>query len=228
MVYRHQPLKHIVGKYVYKMRQRQYATARKMKYINRTLSRMGETKYVQSVSTQSFPLIANGDVLLQNPIAAGDGEGARDGMRVENLYYKLQGTITSTLAYASGVACELYLVWDKQPNEVAPDIAGNENSLFRHAPNGRSIPNGLMKYRYKILKSQHWVFENATTANTSGKCTTKVEWYVPLKKLRTYYTGTGSTITDINHGSLYLVGASNVTAAGFVLSFNSKLAYKDV
>lgn len=132
--------------------------------------------------------------------------------------------------------CRMLLIYDAQPNKVAPLIT--DLLLDSNAAAGTtwaSEINLINRQRFKILKDTQYYLGSVT--NIAGNAelipdpirnSLNVEMFVKLHGLETIYNATnGGTVADISSGAIFLVCVGDANAGSFQFNYTSRLRYYD-
>lgn len=178
----------------------------------------GPEKKNADVATQNYnlPLTSSfGSVVLLNGIAQGVGNTERIGRRIAMKSLQLRYIHYSNLTAGS---CRIVIFYDRQANSTTPssgDIIGSQTF--------DGIVNLVNSDRFVILMDE--ISENAQFdgASTPGKRYIKMD-------LETIFSGTGSGISSVQTGAVFIMMANSATFSTGATSnatFSTRIRYTD-
>jgi len=153
-----------------------------------------------------------GTITCLNAVAVGDDINTRDGRQIDCHSVHVYGSVGPVATTSSAQYCRVMLVWDSQPNSAAApaitDILAAGTSYNPSNLNNRQ--------RFTILRDFKETLGGISTVATqtfamSPTCT-EIDWFVPLKGLKTTYSGTTANVNVIATGSLLCVTIGSVAA----------------
>lgn len=179
----------------------------------------GELKYLDTGI--SAGMNSTGSVTALNLLAVGDDNTTRDGRQITAKSVHIQGFIQPEDQTVNSQLVRWLLVWDSQPNSstiaAIGDILVTATSISHTNLNNRE--------RFTILRDQRFavgfVSNVATQAYAVGPGVHVVNEFVPLKELKTTYSGTTAVIGAIATGALLLV-LVGTEAGGTAATFNGQ------
>lgn len=147
----------------------------------------------------------------------------------------IRGVIQPNAA-GSESAVRMLLIYDSQPNKVAPLIT--DLLLDSNAAAGTtwaSEINLINRQRFKILKDTQFLLGSVTNVAGNSELipdpirnSLNVEMFLKLNGLETIYNATnGGTIADISSGAIFLVCVGDANAGSFQFNYTSRLRYYD-
>jgi hypothetical protein len=186
----------------------------------------GELKFVD-VASAAYACDTTGSVTALNLVAQGDDVTNRQGRQITlkscRVLGKISGGITTTPVY-----CRVMLVWDSQPNSGA--IA----TIAQIMAASTSISNPLLDNRERFTILRDWkmtlggLSTTATQSFAMSPSNAELDWYVPLKGIKTTYSGTTATIGVVATGALLLVTLGDLAAgSGGVAQLVSRVRFID-
>lgn len=162
----------------------------------------------------TFPFTNGGRVTFMNGLFALPTNAARNGRRVAWRSIHIAYSIAPTSLLCDGLRCDLWVIWDKQPNGAfPPTIAG----LFETAPSNWECLFPLLhsaKDRFEVLV--HRSFQSqpsgagvsySALSHFSGEIHKSLVGYVST------YKGDTDAFTDIASGAIYIVAVGEQDAA---------------
>lgn len=185
-----------------------------------------ELKYNDLVSA-TYVSDTTGTVTALNLIAVGDDNTNRDGRQVTNKSVHIQGLLQPTDNTTVPNLARLIIVWDSQPNGALPAVTAlltNSNSI--------SATNLDNRERFTILRDvkfpQGMISDTATQAFSNGGNTHAVNLFIPLKDMKTTYSGTTAVIGSVATGALLMFTIGNAAAGnGGIFSLTTRLRFSD-
>lgn len=196
--------------------------------------RGGEKKVIDAASfTGNLDTV--GTVKALNLCAQGTDYTNRVGRIIQLKSVQLRGFVmrenASTATSQNG--CRVMLVWDSQPNGGA--IASISDILNNGGTDSTAFMNLTNRDRFKVIRDDFFMLGQVSTTATQafafGEGNHVINWYVPLgPEYQTQFGGTGSTIGDVQHGSLLFVCLGSVTDAGTVadtLQYSTRVRFTD-
>lgn len=186
-----------------------------------------ELKYVDVAST-AYACDTTGSVAALNLIAQGDDVTNRQGRQVSLKSCRVFGIVGPQDASTLTNLARVMLVWDSQPNSGAlPAITDilTASTAIAHT----NLDN---RQRFTILrdwKESFGVYDTTATQAVAGTpMVATLDWYVPLKGIKTTYSGTTATIGVVATGSLLLVTVGQRAAgAGSTAQLTSRVRFTD-
>lgn len=184
-----------------------------------------ELKFVD-VTLNATSTAAGGTTTLMNGVSQGDDYNNRQGRKVNwtSLYFRGHVAPNSGTNAPEGDVLRVMLVWDNQPNGALAAVTDVLSTANVTSP--RNLNN---RERFVVLSDQTYVVgANAYTAGALTTGSPSPTYFSIYKKLQssTIFGGTGSAITDINTGSLFLLRVGK-TANASLLSHTLRLRFAD-
>lgn len=163
-----------------------------------------ELKYVDTAVGNGL-FDTTGTVTALNLTAVGDDNTTRDGRQINNQSVQVQGIVRPSDGSTVPDYCRMMLVWDAQPNSGS--IATITQILQSSTSN--AMLNLDNRERFTIVKDWKCAvggFNNtATQTYAQSPSVETIDWFVPLKGIKTTYSGTTAAIGSIATGALLLV-----------------------
>lgn len=170
--------------------------------------------------------------------AQGDTASSRDGkqiigksVHVTGQVYMLPAELENTPPIATHVF--LALVLDKQTNNAQLNSEDVFTNVAADASlNTKSIRNLNFAKRFKVLKTQEFVFDNTAVSHfavdsfsRSGRSQT-FDWFIPLNDLKINFNSTTTgVIGNVLDNSIHVIGIANSTLLAPTVSYNSRFRF---
>jgi len=174
--------------------------------LNYPERKMNELKDLSAYYVDDDPA---GTTSLVNNIAEGTGINERIGRRYNLSTFSMKYIVTSPTDFSSAIL-RILIVYDKQPNGVAPDAAdlfGSAVSTSRAS----TFLNIANRDRFLILAEKRI---NSIPIDSAHVGVIAGTIGVNCRNLPVTCDGTGGTITDITTGSLYIIAVASPPEAG--------------
>lgn len=167
--------------------------------------------------------------------AQGDTASSRDGKKILMKYLEIKGQITmgnqsAQSAADPGVSAFLAIVLDTQTNGAqlnSEDVFSNTGA--QATTNATPLRNLLFGPRFKVLKSDTFIFDTPNMAGTAGAFlqpgrVQTFSWYIPLKNIPVNFNaGTTASVANVIDNSLHVIAYCNVAIV--TLSYNARLRF---
>lgn len=186
-----------------------------------------ELKY-NDVAGANYGADTTGSVTALNLTAVGDDNTTRDGRQICNRSVHVFGLLFPTDSTVAASYNRVMVVWDSQPNSgtiaAITDILVASNSVSSTNLNNRERFTILRDLKFGCGASNN----TATQSYSDGSNTYPIDMFIPLKDIKTTYSGTTATIGSVATGALLLVTIGNQAASsGSIFQLTTRLRFTD-
>ncbi len=201
-------------------------TTKKRKYSSNLSNRVSKLEKVAKQVEKKFKdqtsagtVTATAGFILLNGLLRGDTHEQRDGQRVHleslnfNMTYKMDTASLETVL-------KIFIVQDKQPNQVTMDIA----ELLNTATVIPTVALRNVDNIKRFIVHHHMTF----TMDSTGKKSGHYHKYIKLNIDSVYDTGNAGTIADLTTNALFLVLVSDDSIEPPIITQQTRLRYTDL
>lgn len=166
------------------------------------------TKHVHTLTTTT--LGAGTVVSLINGIPEGYGELTRIGSIVSMFKLRMAISAYPTTVNQSNAQMRVMVVYDKQTNGTTPSMYSGDAGVLEIAIIAISPINDLQQHRFEVLFDKTYCMNGAYNQGGGGQSQIFDLHDIPLDHTVTY-SGSGSTVSSIRTGGLFLMAFSTAT-----------------
>jgi len=179
-----------------------------------------ELKFIDITAAPAVITTA-GSLELLSQIANGNGQSERVGRRINLVDIHLRFSLYPSDDFDSNYSRVLMFI-DKQSNGAAPAITDVLTTSTYY-----SLLNPININRFQVLYDsvRHSTFNNNATLSIASTPTHFIETRKSLKGRSIMFKGTGSTVSSIDSGAVYLLTISS--SAAMTYQTTSRLRYTD-